>query len=174
MLYPDGRGAWAPQMYGEIDPEMADRIAFSAMCTLNPPRGNKVLCTKHVLREAFLAVAREAYDMGFLAGQEDQFAELVRPGSPDRPAWMDIRLDDPTDLAKHHIRLQPVVLRSLLGAGYRCLGDLRWVSNRQLRDLHYVGIRTARKLRAIVLHFERNPETSAACPGSAVRRPRRH
>jgi hypothetical protein len=154
-------------MYGEIDPEMADRIAFSAMCTLNPPRGNKVLCTKRALREAFLAVAREAYDMGFLVGQEDQFAELVRPGSPDRPAWMDIRLDDPDELAKYQIRFQPVVLKSLLGAGYHCLGDLRWVSNRQLRTLYYVGIRTARQIRAIVLHFERNAEASAACPGPA-------
>jgi len=100
-------------------------------------------------------VAREAYEIGFLGGQEDQYTELTRPGSPDRPAWMDIRLDDPNDLAKHHIRFQPVVLRSLLGAGYHCLGDLRWVSSRQLRDLHYVGIRTARQVRAIVQHFER-------------------
>jgi hypothetical protein len=154
-------------MYGQLDPQMAERLAFSAMCTLNPPRGNKVLCTKRALREAFLAVAHEAYEIGLLAEQEDQYAEFTRPGSPDRPAWMDIRLDDPNDLAKHHIRFQPVVLKSLLGAGYQCLGDLRWVSNRQLRNLYYVGIRTARQIRAIVLHFERNAEASAACPGPA-------
>jgi transcriptional regulator with XRE-family HTH domain len=41
-----------------------------------------------------------------------------RPGSPARPAWMDIRLDDPSNLARNHIRFQPVVLRSLLGVGY--------------------------------------------------------
>ncbi len=43
----------------------------------------------------------------------------------DRPTWMDIKLDDPKELAKHNIRLKPVVLRSFIGAGYRCVGDLR-------------------------------------------------
>lgn len=152
-------------MYGELDSRTAERLALSALHTLNPPHGHKVLCTKRALREAFAAVAHEAYEMGFLAGQEDQFAELTRPGSPDRPPWMDIRLDDPNDLAKHQIRLRPVVLRSLTGAGYHCLGDLRWVSNRQLRDLFYVGIRTARQIRAIVLHFERNTGAAAEVPG---------
>ncbi len=152
-------------MYGELDPQIAERIVFSAMSSLNPPRGNKVLCTKRALHEAFLAVAHEAYGIGFLAGQEDQFAEFTRPGSPDRPAWMDIRLDNPNDLATHDIRLQPVVLRSLIEAGYHCLGDLRWVSNRQLRGLYYVGIKTARQIRAIVLHFERNAEAIPSRPG---------
>jgi len=135
------------------------------MGTLNPTCGNKILCTKRALRDAFLAVAREAHEIGYLAGQEDQYSELTRPGGPDRPAWMDIRLDDPDDLAKHHIRLKPVVLKSLIGAGYDCLGDLRWVSNRQLRDVLYVGIRTARQIRAIVLHFESNAEAAAEVSG---------
>jgi hypothetical protein len=74
---------------------------------------------------------------------------------------MDIRLDDPADLARHHIHLKPVVLKSLIGAGYYFLGDLRWVSDRQLRGLYYVGIRTARALVAIVRQFERDAESNA-------------
>jgi hypothetical protein len=68
---------------------------------------------------------------------------------PDRPAWMDIRLDDPDDLTRNHIRFQPIVLRSLLGARHRCLGDLRWVPVRELMSLHYVGFKRAGEIRVI-------------------------
>jgi len=34
-----------------------------------------------------------------------------------------------------------VALKSLLDTGYRCLGDLRWVPNRELMQFHYVGIK---------------------------------
>jgi hypothetical protein len=55
----------------------------------------------------------------------DRKAKALRPpGSA--------RLDDPDYLARNHIRFQPVVLRSLLGVGYRRLGDLRWVPSREL------------------------------------------
>ena len=30
---------------------------------------------------------------------EERYGRLTRPGSPHRPAWMDIRLDDPAELA---------------------------------------------------------------------------
>jgi hypothetical protein len=152
-------------MSRELDPQMAKRLAFSAICTLNPPPGNKVPCTRLALREAFLGVAREAYEIGFLAAQREQYGELTRPGSPGRPGWMDIRLDDPEDLAKHHIRITPVVLRSLIGAGCHRLGDLRWVSSRQLRDLHYIGIKTARDVLAIVHRFETDEEAPTGCLG---------
>jgi hypothetical protein len=33
----------------------------------------------------------EAHEIGFLAGQKEQHAYITYPGSPDRPAWMDIR-----------------------------------------------------------------------------------
>ena len=59
---------------------------------------------------------------------------------------MDIRLDDPDG--------QPVVLMSLLGAGYRCLGDLRWAAGRELMNLHYVGFKLAVQIRAVVRRFE--------------------
>ena len=75
---------------------------------------------------------------------------------------MDIRLDDPDDLAKHHIRFKPVALKSLVEAGYRRLGDLRWVSNRELTGLYYIGFKTARQILAVVRRFEREAETSAA------------
>jgi hypothetical protein len=67
---------------------------------------------------------------------------------------MDIRIDDPDDLLRNHIRFQPVVLRSLLGAGYRRLGDLRWVPSRELMSLHYVGFKWARQIRTVVRRFE--------------------
>jgi hypothetical protein len=67
---------------------------------------------------------------------------------------MDIRLGHRKELARHGIRIQPVVLQSLVGAGYRSLGDLRWIPERQLIGLHYVGIKTARALRAVVQRFE--------------------
>src|ERR1019366_6750138 len=78
-----------------------------------------------------------AYAIGFLAGQEMRLRENTCPGSADRPSWMDIRLDDPAALATHHFRLRPIALRSLLDAGYQCLGDLRWVPSqrREVRKL---------------------------------------
>ena len=155
-------------MHGELDPQTADTLAFSAICALNPPRGSTILCTRRALHEAICVVAREAYEIGFLAGQQHQHAELNRPGSPDRPPWMDIRLDDPKDLAKHQIRIKPVVLKSLIGAGYHCLGDLRWVSIPQLRALYYVGTRTARQIRAIVQRFERSTTTDRPAPVPAA------
>src|SRR5450759_3918370 len=91
-----------------------------------------------------------------LAGQEIRLRESTRPGSPDRPGWMDIRLDDVATLAKHRLRLRPIVLKSLLGAGYQCLGDLRWVPGPQLTRLFYVGLKTARQIRTVVERLERD------------------
>lgn len=89
-----------------------------------------------------------------MAGEKRQLGEITRPGSANRPAWMDIRLDHPKGLAAHKIRFKPVVLKSLLDAGFRCLGDLHWVSNRELRQLHYVGIRNAQQLRDVLRRME--------------------
>ncbi len=75
---------------------------------------------------------------------------------------MDIRLDDPNDLANNDIRFQPVVLKSLVGAGYQRLGDLRWVPGRELMNLHYVGFKWARAIRAVVRRFE--SDASAETP----------
>jgi hypothetical protein len=145
-----------------LDSRLAERIVGTAMCRLRPTPGNKILCTKAALKETILAAVDEAHEIGFLAGQKEQYAELVRPGSPDRPAWMDIRLDDPDDLARNQIRFQPVVLRSLLGAGYRSLGDLRWVPSRELMGLHYVGFKWARQIRAVVRRFESEAHATPA------------
>ena len=155
-------------MPSELDPKIADTLAFGAIVGLWPSRGGKVLCTRQVLKQAFLAVAQEAYAIGFLAGQEMRLRESTRPGSADRPSWMDIRLDgfgaggatgasdDAAALAPYRLRLRPVVLRSLLGAGYQCLGDLRWIPSPQLTRLFYVGLKTARQIRATVERLERN------------------
>ena len=147
-----------------LDARLAERIGGTTMCMLRPTPGNKILCTKAALKPAILAAVDEAHEIGFLAGQKEQYAHITYPGSPDRPAWMDIRLDDPDDLASNNIRLQPVVLRSLLGAGYRCLGDLRWVPSRELMNLRYVGFKWAAQIRAVVRRFER--DAPVATPGS--------
>jgi hypothetical protein len=158
----------------ELDHRIAEHLVSGAVSSLNPPRGNKLVCTRRALHTAILAVAREAHEIGFLAGQKERFGELNCPLNPDRPAWMDNRLDDPEDLAKHHIRIKPVVLKSLIGAGYHCLGDLRWVPDRQLRGLYYVGIKTARALVATVRRFERDAESSTGCTGPPSGEPGRH
>jgi hypothetical protein len=137
----------------KLDPRIAEHIVSSAMFSLNPSPGKKVACTRQTLHQAFLAVAEEAHEIGFLAGQKERLGELTRPGSPDRPARMDIRLE-PGDLNKHRIHLKPVVLKSLNGAGFQCLGDLRWTSDRELRGLYYVGIKTAQAIVRIVRRFE--------------------
>jgi hypothetical protein len=46
------------------------------------------------------------------------------------------------------------VLESLLGAGFRCLGDLRWVSIRELRQFRYIGIKNAQQLRDVLRRME--------------------
>ena len=139
-----------------LDARLADRIVGTAMCLLRPTPGNKILCTKAAVKQAILAAIEEAHEIGFLAGQKEQYAYITYSCSPDRPAWMDIRFDNPDDLARNHIRFQPVVLRSLLGAGYRRLGDLRWVPSRELMNLHYVGFKWAAQIRAVVRRFERD------------------
>ena len=144
-----------------LDARLADRIVGTALCLLGPTSGNKILCTKDALKKAMLGAMDEAHEIGYLAGQKEQYACITCPGSPDRPAWMDIRLDDPDDLARNHIRFQPVVLRSLLGAGYCRLGDLRWVPSRELMNLHYVGFKWARQIRATVRRFERDAPVAA-------------
>jgi hypothetical protein len=142
-------------MPSQLDPKIAARLASSAVFGLRLSKGEQVLCTRRALKQAFLAGAQEAYEVGFLAGQEIRLRENTRPGSADRPSWMDIRLDDPAALAAHHLRLRPIVLRSLLGAGYQCLGDLRWVPRPQLTRLFYVGLKTVRQIRATVERLER-------------------
>jgi len=138
----------------EIDSRIADHLVSTALSSLGSPRGNNVICTRRALDAALLAAIREAHEIGFLAGQQERFAYVTSPGSPHRPAWMDIRFDDPEELRRRGIRIGPTVLKALAAAGYRRLGDLRWVSELQLRALHYVGIKTARALRAIVRRFE--------------------
>jgi len=141
----------------ELDPAVAEDLVDIALGSLPLTRGNQVLCTKRKLRECMLRLAREAYASGLLSGEKRQFGSL---GPGRRPAWMDIRLDDPKDLAKHNIRLRPVVLRSLTGAGYRCLGDLHWVPDHELRSLFYVGRITIREIRRIIRQFRTNSAES--------------
>src|ERR1022692_3045103 len=151
---------WRPEatpnlhMPRQIDNRIADRLVSTAISSLDSPRGSKVVCTRRALDAALLAAVREAHEIGFLAGQKEPRAAFAIPVDSDRPAWMDIRFDDPAGLKRHGIRIKPIVRESLVAAGYWCLGDLCWVPDQHLMRLHYVGIKTARALRAIVQRFE--------------------
>ena len=72
----------------ELDHWIAQHIVEGAIASLNPPRGKKVACTRHALRATLLAVAREAHEIGFLAGQKEPRGDLSHLGNADRPAWM--------------------------------------------------------------------------------------
>ena len=141
-------------MPSELDPKIADKLVFRAVVGLRLSQGDKVLCSRHALKQAFLAVAQEAYGIGLLAGQALRLRESTLPGSTDRPAWMDIHLDDQAAMAAQGLRLRPIVLRSLLGAGFQCLGDLRWIPLLELIRLFYIGRKTAKQIRAVVERLE--------------------
>ena len=147
----------------QLDPAVAGNLADGAMGFLPLTPGEKVLCTKRQLQECLSTLAQEAYAMGFLAGQKEQFGSLFMAGAADRPAWMDIPLDDPNDLAKHGIRLRPVVVRSLIGAGYHQLGDLCWASGYELRKLFYIGRKTARQIRSAIRQLQTRPLEPTHC-----------
>ena len=142
----------------EIDPGVANDLVRDAMGLLPLTPGTKVLCTKRLLRDCMLRLAKEAYAMGYLSEVRMYLSSRTLQDLTERPAWMDIRLDDRQELAKHKIRLRPIVVRSLLGAGYRCLGDLRWVSEHDLRRLFYIGRTTTRLLRTVIRQFESRPD----------------
>jgi ERCC4-type nuclease len=143
-------------MPDELNREIAADVVFSAIARLRPMRGGKVVSSRAPLRAVILNVIHD------LAAEKRQFGELTRQGSANRPAWMDIRLDSPEDLAANRISIQPVVLKSLLDAGFRCLGDLRWVSNRELRQLRYIGIKSAQQLRDILRRMEHSGRNNSA------------
>ena len=138
-------------MHEELDRAVAEDLEDLALASLPLTRGNQVLCTKRQLRECLLRLAQEAYASGFLLGEKRQCDSL---GNARRPAWMEIALDDPEDLAKRNIKLRPVVLRSLTGAGFRRLGDLCWVPDHELRKLLYVGRITIREIRRMIRQFQ--------------------
>src|ERR1700722_4819224 len=142
-VYP---GSSEVQMPHELAREIAERITFSTVGRL---RGGKVVTSRAALRPVILEAIQEAYEISVLAAEKRQFGDLTRPGSANRPAWMDIRLDSPEDRAANEISIQPVVLKLLRDAGFHCLGDLRCASNRELRQLHYIGIKNAKHLRDV-------------------------
>ena len=151
FLYADETGTAMPE---EIDPAVADDLVSDAMGLLPLTPGKKVLCTKQQLRDCMLRLAQDAYAMGYLSEEKMYLASRTLRDAIERPTWMDIRMDDREELAKHKIRLRPVAVRSLLGAGYHCLGDLCWVSEYELRKLFYIGRTTTRQLRIIIRQLQ--------------------
>lgn len=138
----------------EIDPDLAENLATGAMRFLPLTPGKTILCTKRQLQECLIELTQQAYAMGFLQGQKEQFGSTISAGAVQRPRWMDIRLDDASALARHGLRMRPVVVRSLIGAGYRNLGDLCWASDHELRGLFYVGRKTARHIRTTIRQLQ--------------------
>ena len=134
----------------ELDPHVAEDLVSGAMRFLPRTSGDQVVCTKRQLHDSMLRLVHEVYAMGYLAEQKDLLSSRTLREMADRPAWMDTRLDDSGELAKLKIRLRPIVVRSLIGAGYRCLGDLCWVSEYELRQLHYIGRTTTRQIRIFI------------------------
>ena len=141
----------------QLDPAVAENLASGATRYLPLTPGNKILCTKRQLQECLVTLAQEAYAMGFLSGQKEQFGSLILRGAAHRPAWMDIQLDNLSALASHGFRLRPIVLKSLVGAGYHELGDLCWASDHDLRKLFYVGRKTARHIRTAIRQLLTRP-----------------
>ena len=141
----------------EIDGTVAMDLVRSAMGALPLTHGNAILCTKRQLQSTMLRLTEEAHSIGFAKGRKAQFISLAVIDTAERPAWMDIRLDNQQDLARHNIRLQPIVLRSLIGAGYRCIGDLCRVSDYELRKLFYVGRTTTGLIRNIIRQLQTRP-----------------
>jgi hypothetical protein len=141
----------------ELDPTLAENLASGTMRFLQLTPGKKILCTKRQLQECLVELAQEAYAMGFLRGQKEQFGSIIFAGAAKRPAWMDLPLDAPDKLARHGLRLRPVVVRSLIGAGYHQLGDLCWASDHELRRLFCVGRKTARYIRTAIRQLQARP-----------------
>jgi hypothetical protein len=155
----------------QLDPAVAENLASGAMHYLPLTPGNKILCTRLQLKECLATLAQEAYSMGFLSGQKEQFGSLILRGAAQQPAWMDTRLDNLSALASHGFRLRPIVVRSLMGAGYHNLGDLCWASDHELRRLFYVGRKTARQIRTSIRQLQSH---LAAPMPSANGRPEDH
>ena len=57
----------------ELDTAAAEELANWATCFLLLTPSKKVLCTKRQLKECLMALARDAYAMGFLSGQKERF-----------------------------------------------------------------------------------------------------
>jgi hypothetical protein len=66
----------------ELDREIADRVALTAIGRLRHMRGGKVVTATAVLRPVILDAIQEAYEIGILAAEKRQLGELTRPGSP--------------------------------------------------------------------------------------------
>ena len=68
-------------MPGELDLQLAARIVYSAVSSLNPT-GNKLLCTRRALHDAFLARGEESpyaqwFERGFDESMDHRFTTFI-------------------------------------------------------------------------------------------------
>ena len=73
FLYPGKQEIAVPE---ELDAAVAENLVSSSMGFLPLTPGKKILCTKRQLQECLLTLAQEAYAMGFLSGQKEQFLAM--------------------------------------------------------------------------------------------------
>lgn len=148
-------------MTHEIDERIAESMVITTISRVWTSPGNTVYCARGALKAAIANAIQNAYQIGFLAGRQEQFRASCGTG-PARPAWMDIRLDDYAALKALHLNVWPVMARSFSDAGYHTLGDLRWVPVEKLIQVFYVGRRTARQIRAVIESLERGGDSAPA------------
>ena len=141
-------------MRKELDSRIAQNIVTTAISRVCSTPSEKIVCTRRCLRDTIAAAIQNAYEIGFLAGQETDLRDSTRSGSAARPPWMDIRLDDKAAMGTLQIQLWPIMVRSFHEAGYHCLGDLRWLPVDQLINVFYIGRRTAKRIRAAIERLE--------------------
>jgi hypothetical protein len=148
-------------MWNRIDAHSAESIITAAISRIWTSPSNRIVCTRRVLRDAVATAIQEAYEIGFTAGTEADLREATRPGSADRPPWMDMRLDDKAAMSALQLRFWPIMIRSFHEAGYHCLGDLRWVPVEKLIRVFYIGRKTAKLVRAAIERLEREGQMSS-------------
>jgi hypothetical protein len=147
----------------ELDSTLAENLVAQAMHFLPLTSGKKILCTKRQLQECMVELAQQSYAMGFLRGQKEQFSSTISAGAAQRPVWMDLPLDDSETVVRHGLRLRPIAVRSLIGAGYHQLGDLCWASDHELRKIFYVGRKTARHIRTAIRQLQTRDKAGPLC-----------
>jgi len=141
----------------ELEREIVQRLLWNSVSPFAVSGGKRIQYNKRDLEIALMSAIREAFAMGYQRAKKEQFVS-ERTG---RAAWMDIRLDDSEGLARRQIRIDRRTLKSLRAGGYQCLGDLRWVSEVELRQLHYIGLKSAAGIAQIIRTLENRPENSA-------------
>ena len=148
------------RMNPELERVLVERLESNLLCPFTVSRSKRILCSRRALETALERIIQEAFDIGYQRARKDLFDSAASISCSHRPpAWMEIKLADVEDLAARQVRIDQPTLKSLLAAGYRCLSDLRWVSEIELLQLPYIGRKRAGRIVAMVRDLDERPET---------------